>query len=101
LDATIVFLEQRDNHISLLVWFTKHRQLVCQVGDSRALSIIEKEAMAPYTHIGLPLGVAPGGRIYFGSLEFANIDGPTPVNGLIPGQALCFGDLDFVADRLG
>jgi hypothetical protein len=57
--------------------------------------------MAPCTHIGLPLGVAPGGRIRFGSLEFADIDKPAPINGLIPGQDLRFGDLDFVADRLG
>ena len=57
--------------------------------------------MAPYTHIGLALGVAPSGRIRFQSLEFADIDGPAPVNGLIPGQALRFGDLDFVADHLG
>jgi hypothetical protein len=57
--------------------------------------------MAPCTHIGLALGAAPGGRIQFGSLEFTDIDGPAPVNGLIPGQALRFGDLDFVANRLG
>jgi hypothetical protein len=74
---------------------------VCQVGDSRALLIIEKEAMAPYTHIGLTLGAAPGGYIRFESLEFADIDGPAPVNGLIPGQALRFRDLDFMADCLG
>jgi hypothetical protein len=54
--------------------------------------------MAPYTHIGLTLGLALGGRIRFGSLEFADIDGPAPINGLIPSQALCFGDLDFAAD---
>jgi hypothetical protein len=57
--------------------------------------------MAPCTHIRLAFGAAPGGRIRFGSLEFANIDGPAPVNGLILGQALLFGDLDFVVDRLG
>ena len=57
--------------------------------------------MAPYTHIGLALGVAPSSRIRFESLEFADIDGLAPINGLIPGQALCFGDLDFVADHQG
>jgi hypothetical protein len=57
--------------------------------------------MAPCTHIGLALGAAPGGRVRFGSLKFADIDGPTLINGLIPSQALCFGDLDFVADHLG
>jgi hypothetical protein len=57
--------------------------------------------MDPYTHIGLALGAAPGGCIQFRSLEFTDIDGPAPVNGLIPGQALRFGDLDFMADCLG
>ena len=42
-----------------------------------------------------------GSRICFESLEFADIEGPAPVNGLLPGQALRFGDLDFVADLLG
>jgi hypothetical protein len=79
----------------------KHQQLTRKVGDSRTLSIIEKEAMAPYTHIRLALGAAPGGCIRFRSLEFANIDRSVPVNGLIPSQALRFGDLYFVADRLG
>ena len=57
--------------------------------------------MAPCTYIRLALGMAPGGRIRFGSLEFADVDGPAPVKGLLPGQALCFGDLDFIADHLG
>jgi hypothetical protein len=57
--------------------------------------------MAPCTYVGLALGVTLGGRIRFGSLEFSDIDGPAPVNGLLPGQALRFGDLDFVVDRLG
>ena len=72
-----------------------------QVGDSRSLSIIEKEAMAPYTHIELALAAAPSSRIRLESLEFTDIDGPAPINGLIPSQNLCFGDLDFVADCLG
>jgi hypothetical protein len=79
----------------------KHQQLTRKVGDSRTLSIIEKEAMAPYTHIRLALGAAPDGRIRFKSLEFANIDRLAPVNGLIPSQALRFGDLYFVANHLG
>jgi hypothetical protein len=54
--------------------------------------------MAPCTYVRLALGVAPSDRIHFGSLEFANIDGPTLVNSLLPSQALRFGDLDFVTD---
>ena len=57
--------------------------------------------MAPCTYDGLALGVAPSSRIRSGSLEFADIDGPAPVNGLLPDQALRFNDLDFVADCLG
>jgi hypothetical protein len=57
--------------------------------------------MAPCTHIGLALSTAPSGHIRFGSLEFTDIDGPAPFDGLIPSQALRFGDLDFVADHLG
>ena len=57
--------------------------------------------MAPYTYVGLALDVAHGGRIHFESLEFADIDRPAPVNSLLPGQALCFRDLDFIADHLG
>ena len=62
---------------------------------------IEKEAMAPCTYIGFALGAAPGGRIRFGCLEFANINGLAPIDGLLPGQTLRFGDLDFMADHLG
>ena len=57
--------------------------------------------MAPYTYVGLALGVAPGGRIHFGSLEFTDINRPAPINGLLPSQALCFRDLDFMANHLG
>ena len=57
--------------------------------------------MAPYTYVGLALGAAPGGRICFENLEFADINGPAPVDGLVPGQALRFGDLDLVFDCLG
>ena len=57
--------------------------------------------MAPCTYVGLALGTALGGRICFRSLEFANVDGPAPINGLLPSQALRFGDLDFIADHQG
>ena len=57
--------------------------------------------MAPCTYVKLALGAAPNGRVFFGSLEFTGIDRPAPVNSLLPGQALRFGDLDFVADHLG
>jgi hypothetical protein len=57
--------------------------------------------MAPGTYVELVLSAALGSRIRFGSPEFADIDGSAPVNGLLPGQALRFGDLDFIADRLG
>ena len=57
--------------------------------------------MAPCTYVGLALGETLGSHIRFGSLEFVNIDGLVPVNGLLLGQALHFGDLDFVANHLG
>jgi hypothetical protein len=63
--------------------------------------VVEKEVMAPDTYVGLVLSAALGSRIRFGSPEFTDIDGPAPVNGLLPGQALRFGDLVFVADLLG
>jgi hypothetical protein len=56
---------------------------------------------APCTYVRLALGAAPDGRIRFRSLVFADVHGLAPIDGLIPGQALCFGDLDFVADHLG
>ena len=59
-------------------------------GQSRTL-IAEKEVMAPCTYVGLALGAPPGGRIHFESLEFTDIDGPAPVDSLLPDQALCFG----------
>ena len=70
------------------------------MGQSCTL-IVEMEVMAPCTYVGLALGVAPGGCISFGSLRFADIDGPAHVNGLLLGQAQRFRDQDFVADRLG
>ena len=57
--------------------------------------------MAPCIYIGLALGAALGGRIRFESLEFADINGLAPVDDLLLSQALRFGDLDFMADRLG
>ena len=57
--------------------------------------------MAPCIYVELALGAAPDGRIHFESLEFANIDGPAPIDSLLLGQALCFGDIDFVADHMG
>jgi hypothetical protein len=57
--------------------------------------------MAPCTNIRLALSVAPDSRIVFGSLEFTNANGPMPAFSLLHGQALCFGDLDFIANHLG
>jgi hypothetical protein len=57
--------------------------------------------MPPNTYIELALGVAPGGCIHFGSLEFVDADRPAPVPSLLPSQALRFGDLDFITDHLG
>ena len=57
--------------------------------------------MAPYTYVRFALGMAPSGHIHFGSLEFADINGLAPVDGLLLGLVLCFGDMDIVADRLG
>jgi hypothetical protein len=50
--------------------------------------------MAPYTQIRLALSTAPDACTQFKSLEFTDIDGPAPVNGLTPDQPLRFGDLD-------
>ena len=80
LDATIVFLEQHGIRINLLVQFTKHRQLVRQVGDSRTLSFVEKEVMAPRTNGGLTRGVAHDGHIHHENYEFTGVEGTTPVS---------------------
>jgi hypothetical protein len=45
--------------------------------------------------------VAPGGRNCYGSLEFTGINGIAPIDSLLPGQALRFEDLDFIADHMG
>ena len=73
-----LFLEQRDNRINLLVRFMKHRQLVRQVGDSRALSFVEKEAMAPHTTGELDGGMAHRGHIRRKKYEFIGVEGPAP-----------------------
>ena len=57
--------------------------------------------MAPCIYVGLALGTTPDGRIRFENLEFADINKPAPIDGLVSGQALRFGDLDLVADCLG
>jgi hypothetical protein len=90
LDATIVFLEQRGNRINLLVLFIKHQQLARQVGDSRALSIVEQEAMAPRTVGELTGGMAHGGpNIHHGDL------GPVARSGHTLGTASGSGILEF------
>ena len=57
--------------------------------------------MAPCTYVRHTIGVALDSHTHFRSLEFTDIDGPAPVDGFLPSQALRFGDLDFMADRLG
>ena len=94
LDATIVFLEQNDNHINLLVQFTKHRQLARQVGDSLALSIVEKEAMAHRTTSGCAHRMAHGGHIRHENYEFISAKGPVLASALSRGPDLHPGGLD-------
>jgi hypothetical protein len=57
--------------------------------------------MDPYTYVRLAFGIAPGDCIHFRSLEFANINRLAPIDGLLPGQALRFGELEFMVDHLG
>ena len=97
MDATIIFLEQRGDRINLLVRFTKHRQLTRQVGDSRALSFVEKEAMTSRTVGGLARGMAHGGHIHHENHEFIGIEGPAPTSIFSHSQVLHPGDLDPVA----
>ena len=80
MDATIVFLEQRGNRISLLVQFTKHRQLARQLEDSCTLSFVEKEAMAPCTSSRLAGGMAPSGHIRRENYEFIGVKGSAPAS---------------------
>ena len=60
----------------------KHRQLARQVGDSCALSIVEKEAMAPYTVGGLARRMAHDDHIYHENYEFIGIEGSAPTSAL-------------------
>ena len=78
----MVFLELHGNRINLLVWFMKHRQLACQVGDSHALSIVEKEVMAPCTTGGLARGMAHDGHIRNENYEFIAVKGPALASAL-------------------
>ena len=80
MDATIIVLEQHGNRINLLVWFTNHRQLARQVGDSCSLSFVEKEVMAPRTNGRLARGVAHDGHIHHENYEFTGVEGTTPVS---------------------
>ena len=75
----------------------KHQQLAGQVGDSRALSIVEKEAMAPRTNGGLARGMAHGSHIRHENYEFIGIEGPAPTSIFSHSQVLHPGDLDPVA----
>jgi hypothetical protein len=97
LDAIIVFLEQCGNHISLLVWFTKHQQLARQIGDSRALLFVEKEAMAPHTVGELASRMAHGGHIHRKNYELISIKGPAPAFARGYNPNLCHGDPRHVA----
>ena len=51
----------------------KCRQLAHQVGDSRALSIVKKEVIAPRTVGGLAHGMAHGGHIRHENYEFIGV----------------------------
>jgi hypothetical protein len=79
LDATIVFLEQRGNCISLLVRFTKHRQLARKV-EIVAHSRLLKEAMAPHTVGGLAHGMDNNGHIHHKNYEPIGAKGPAPMS---------------------
>jgi hypothetical protein len=57
--------------------------------------------MAPFTNFGLALDAAPNGCIRFQSLEFVNIDGPTPIFGFHPSQDLHLDGLEYVTYHLG
>ena len=47
--------------------------------------------MAPCTYVRHARGVAHDGCIRFGSLEFADANGPTPAFSLLPGDAVHWG----------
>ena len=65
-----------------------------QVGDSRALSIVEKEAIAPRTAGGLAGGMALGGHIRRENYEFIGVKGPAPASALGRGPDFHPSDLD-------
>ena len=68
-----------------------------QVGDSHALSFVEKEAMDPCIVDGLVGGMALGGHIHRKNYEFTSITGlaPTTAHGYDPN--LCHRDPVHVA----
>ena len=94
MDATIVFLEHRENRINLLVRFTDHRQLTRQVGDNSAFSFVEKEAPTPRTNGGLAHVMAHDDHICHENYEFTSVRGPAPVSAFSYGLDLRIGDLD-------
>jgi len=71
--------------------------LARQVGDSRALSFIEKEAMAPRSAGGLAGGMALSGHICRKNYEFTSIKGPAPVTARGYDPNLCHRDPGHVA----
>ena len=68
-----------------------------QVGDSRALSIVEQEAMTPRTVGGLAGGMAHGGHIHHENYEFTNVKGPAPTFAYSRGSDLHPRNLDPIA----
>ena len=68
-----------------------------QVGDSHALSSVEKEAMAPRSTGELTSGMAYGGHICRKNYEFTSIKGPAAVTACGYDPNLCHRDLGHVA----
>jgi hypothetical protein len=68
--------------------------LARQVGDSRALSFIEKEAMAPHTIGVLAHGMAHDSYIRHENYEFIGVEGPAPMFAFSHGLDLRSRDLD-------
>ena len=65
-----------------------------QVGDSRSLSIVENEVMAPRTVGGLAHGMAHGSHICCENHEFIGVKGPAPSPAFSRGSDLHPRDLD-------
>jgi hypothetical protein len=61
---------------------------------SHALSIVEKEAMAPCTVGGLARKMAHDGHIFHENYEFIDAGGPAPTSTFSRSLNLRFGDLD-------